>query len=328
MRKLVIHIAILLGALSCTREVPYIPEDTADRLILNAQIDASEGNHKAWVGISKTSTIAKLDDATLVCSVNGKEVSQGAFDEMLSRNAVQSCYLFDALLHPGDVVRLTARGSGLSAYAEVTVPDTTGRLMAVDTLSNGFTMHFTAHVKDNNVQGNYYRIAVKAKTLQSYYDGASWSPWYEQSSERPVNHSNDPILDGRIGGSIGDDFYGIGNNSNHYCVFTDKLFPESDADIRFSVEDHELRKIFADRYYESLKVICYANISLVSMGREEYDYLSIQNVLYDNDYDSSDMLEPVTVPTNVVDGTGFVGVYLPSTISIRLPDIEVGGMVY
>ena len=64
------------------------------------------------------------------------------------------------------------------------------------------------------------------------------------------------------------------------------------------------------------------------MGREEYDYLSIQNVLYDNDYDSSDMLEPVTVPTNVVDGTGFVGVYLPSTISIRLPDIEVGGMVY
>lgn len=64
------------------------------------------------------------------------------------------------------------------------------------------------------------------------------------------------------------------------------------------------------------------------MGREEYDYLSIQNVLYDNDYDSSDMLEPVTVPTNVVDGIGFVGVYLPSTISIRLPDIEVGGMVY
>ena len=138
--------------------------------------------------------------------------------------------------------------------------------------------------------------------------------------------ADDAVL--RAGTNIKEYFYGIGNNSNHYCVFTDKLFPESDAEIRFSVEDHELRKIYADRYYESLKVICYANISLVSMGREEYDYLSIQNVLYDNDYDSSDMLEPVTVPTNVVDGIGFVGVYLPSTISIRLPDIEVGGMVY
>ena len=53
--------------------------------------------------------------------------------------------------------------------------------------------------------------------------------------------------------------------------------------------------------------------------------MTIQNLLYDNDYDSSDMLEPVTVPTNVMDGTGFVGVFLPSTISIRLPDIEVVG---
>ncbi len=65
---------------------------------------------------------------------------------------------------------------------------------------------------------------------------------------------------------------------------------------------------------------------LDSMGRAEFDYLNILNVLYDDDYDSSEMLELVTVPTNVVDGTGCVGVFIPSTINVRMPDIEVGGM--
>ena len=309
-------LAILPCALFCTREVPYVQEGTLDMLILNAQIDASERSHKAWIGVSKTSTIEKLDNATLVCSVNGKTVSQGVFDEVLSKNSVQSCYLFDAKLLPGDVVRLSVRGRELSAYAEVVVPDSTGQLIAVDTLSKDSAMHFTAHIKDEDPKRNYYRIALKAKVRQSYYDGSSWSPWYERSEERTIIHSNDPILNERIGGSLGDDFYGIGSNTNHYCVFTDKLFPGSDAKIAFTVTDRELRKIYADRDYVSLKAICEASVSLVSMGQSEYEYLGVQNILYDNDYDGSDMLEPVTVPTNVIDGIGFVGVYMPSSLLI------------
>lgn len=320
------NMALLLCALSCTREVPYILEDSEDQLILNAQIDASSVHHKAWIGISKTSTIAQLADATLTCSVNGKDVSFGILDEDLSRNSVQTCYIFDASLHPGDVVRLTARGAGLSAYAEVSVPDTTGRMLSVDTLSVDSAMRFKVHIRDDVQDRNYYRLQVKTKSSQSYrYEGA-WTPWYEHVREATIKHKNDPILDGRLGGSQGDDFYGIGSNTNHYCIFTDRLFAGGNAEISFMVDDIELRKIYADQYYDSIRAICYASVSLVSMGRAEFDYLNILNVLYDDDYDSSEMLELVTVPTNVVNGTGFVGVFIPSTINVRMPDIEVGGM--
>ena len=314
MRRKFIHMMIILCAISCTREVPYIPEDSADRLILNAQIDASEENHKAWIGVSRTSTIAKLNDATLVCTVNGKKVSQGVFDEDLSRNAVQSCYLFDAELHPGDVVRLSANGAGLSAYAEVTVPDTTGRLLAVDMQNKGSTVRFTAHVKDEDAENNYYRIRLRTASSQSYFIGGSWSPWYEQNVEEDIVHRNDPILDGRIGGSVGDDFYGIGDNTNHYCIFTDKSFSGTEAEISFTANNG----ISAGEHYDDFRAVIDANVSLISMDQAEFEYLGILNVLYDNDYDSSGLLEPVTLPVNVVDGTGFVSAFMPSTISLRL----------
>ena len=305
---------IVLCALSCTREVPYIPEEAADRLILNAQIDASGESHKAWIGVSKTSTITKLDGATLSCSVNGKLVSQGSFDEDLSRNAVQSCFLFDAELHPGDVVRLSANGAGLSAYAEVTVPDTTGRLLGVDMRKMDSALEFTAHVKDDDAGRNYYRIRLQTASYQSFFIGHGWSPWDTHIVEEDLTHRNDPILDERIGGSIGDDFYGIGNNTNHYCVFTDKSFAGAEAEISFSIN----KWISEDDFYGNSRVVIDEDVSLVSMDQAEFDYLSILNVLYDNSFESYGMLEPITVPSNVVGGTGFVGVFLPSTVSIRL----------
>ena len=316
-------IAALLCALSCTREVLYTPEDAEDKLILNAQIDASAEHHMAWIGISKTSTIAKVPDATLTCSVNGKDVSMGVLDESLSERSVQSCYQFDAELHPGDIVRLAAKGAGLSAYAEVSVPDTTGRMLAVDTLRTDSGMRFTAHVRDYATDRNYYRIRLVTKTSQTYLYSGEWSSWEDHALEVAVTHKNDPILDGRIGSSEGDDFFGLGSSSNLHCIFTDRLFAEGNADIIFTVDDRELSRVYVNRYYDQLRATCSASVSLISMDLAEYEYLNIQNILYDNGYDASDLLEPVTVPTNVVDGTGFVGIFMPSTVDVKLPDISL-----
>ena len=60
------------------------------------------------------------------------------------------------------------------------------------------------------------------------------------------------------------------------------------------------------------------------MDSSEYEYLSVQNILYGHDYDSSDFLESVAVPTNVTGGTGFVGVFYPSSITLRLPEKVYG----
>ena len=287
---------------------------------MNAQIDAAMTSHKVWLGLSKTTTIGRLDNATVICFVNGEEVSRGIFDEMASVSAIQSCYSFEAELHPGDIIRLSAERAELSAYAEVTVPNISGRLLGVDTLSTATGMRFISRIQDDASENNLYRIRLVVNTSLSYYYDGRWSRWYEHSDEKVIEHSNDPILDSRIGGSEGDDFFGIGGNSNHYCIFTDRLFAESSAELAFTVDYTDLYRVFAEQYFDHVLVIPSAKISLISMDRSEYDYLSIQNVLYDNDYDASDFLEPVTVPTNVIGGTGFVGVFYPSSINIRLPE--------
>jgi hypothetical protein len=316
-----------LCIVACTKEVPYIPDNADDLLLMNAQIDAATSSHCVWLGLSKTSTIDRLEDASVVCFVNGEEVSRGVFDKTASESAIQSCYSFNAELHPGDVIRLSADVAGLSAFAEVTVPDTTGRMLRLDTLSTTTGMRFISQFLDNAPENNFYRLRLKVRSFQSYYYEGIWSRWYAHSDEKVIEHSNDPILDNRIGGSDGDDFFGIGGSSNHYCIFTDRLFAESGADLAFTVDDADLYQVFAEQYFDKLRVIPFVEVSLISMDRAEYDYLSIQNVLYDNDYDTSDFLEPVTVPTNVMGGTGFVGVYNPSSIIIRLPEKVYGGIL-
>ena len=60
-----------LCIVACTKEVPYIPDNADDLLLMNAQIDAATSSHCVWLGLSKTSTIDRLEDASVVCFVNG-----------------------------------------------------------------------------------------------------------------------------------------------------------------------------------------------------------------------------------------------------------------
>ena len=324
MRRITSAIYVLILVTSCTREVPYLPDNARDFLLMNAQIDASEKSHSVWLGVSKTSTIDKMEDASIICLVNGEEVATATFDEAASMDKIQSCYRFDAELKPGDTVRISAQGQGLSAFAETTVPDTCGRLIMVDTLSANGKMHFSAFIRDEADGLNYYRLRVKVHNYQAYYYEGAWSRWYYHSEEKTISHTNDPILNGRIGGTEGDDFFGIGGNSNHYCTFTDRLFSNSSAIVEFDVDTNELYQIYADQYFDSLITIPYVEISILSINSEEFNYLNLQNILFDNDYDTSDLLEPISLPANVIGGTGFVGVFYPSSITLQLPQKRFG----
>lgn len=318
MRKLIIQSALmLLCAASCTQEIPYTPDNADDMLILNAQLDASQTHHVAYVGISRTTTITKLDEATVLCTVNGGSASRGVLEK--NPNFIQSRFSFDAELHPGDTLRLSAEGAGLFAYAEIVVPDTSGRLLAVDTMTVSQGLHFAAKFQDIAPETNFYRLQLKSHSMLSYYVDHEWSAWHERILEIPIMHKNDPLLDARIGGSEGDDFFGFGGSTNYYCIFTDLLFANATGEISFSVDNSLLYRTFVDRPFEKLRIAPVLVLSLVSMPLEEYQYLYVQNVLYDSDFDASEKLEPITVPTNVIGGTGFVGVYYPSSIVIQLP---------
>ena len=198
----IIQFVVFLCAVACTKEVPHTPDDTDNLLLMNAQIDAAMTSHKVWLGLSKTTTIGRLDNATVICFVNGEEVSRGIFDEMASVSAIQSCYSFEAELHPGDIIRLSAERAELSAYAEVTVPNISGRLLGVDTLSTATGMRFISRIQDDASENNLYRIRLVVNTSLSYYYDGRWSRWYEHSDEKVIEHSNDPILDREMISSV------------------------------------------------------------------------------------------------------------------------------
>lgn len=316
-RKIAIIYCMSILACACIKEVTCIPEKTDNVLIINAQLDASEKHHKVWIGLSSTSSVLIMDNAHVVCSINGEEASVGVYDEKASK--VQGCYLIDAELKSGDIVRISAECGKYSAYAEVVVPDITGTLLQVDTLSTDKGMRFTAKIKDESPQQNYYRLRLKNRLFQTYFYDNDWSRWYEHATENKLHHKDDPILDSRIGGSTGDDFFGVGSSTNHYCIFTDRFFNQTSTEIKVSVSNSELYKIYADQYFDKLIALPFVELSLQSISQEEYDYLSVLNVLYDCNYDVENMLEIVSPPSNVIGGMGFVGILSSSTIPIELP---------
>ncbi|WP_343100664.1 DUF4249 family protein, partial [Bacteroides uniformis] len=51
----------------------------------------------------------------------------------------------------------------------------------------------------------------------------------------------------------------------------------------------------------------------------EYRYLKALNCLDDGDYDDA-LMEPISLPCNVIGGLGFVGVCSESRVIIELPE--------
>lgn len=320
MKRLLTYIVIASSLVACVREETFISEGVDEMIILNAQIDASQTTHYAYLGVSDASVVRRLEGAVLTCYVNDEVVSEAEEQENKMGEKIQVLYKFEAELKPGDRVRLEAEADGAKVYAEVVVPDTTGRMVKVDTTTFGAEMHFNVTVRNEAEDRGFYRLRLRMRSFVAYYYEGAWSRWYESIGEKKLSHKNDPILDARLGSSDGDEFFGFGIDSNHYCLFSDKRFSDRVARIDVSIPLQELNLVATDQYYDMLMIVQEAQLAVLSMDREEYDYLSILNILLEDDYDIEGMLEPVSILSNVVGGTGFVGIFIPSTIEVRLPD--------
>ena len=60
-------------------------------------------------------------------------------------------------------------------------------------------------------------------------------------------------------------------------------------------------------------------VRLLSITEAEYRYLKALNCLDDGDYDNT-LMEPISLPCNVIGGLGFVGVCSESRVIIELPE--------
>lgn len=326
MKKVVFNsFLLLLFFTACSKTVVFEPEQVEERLILNAQINASDQDHIAYAGISMTNTVASLPDAELKCFINGEHVSVA--EEVTRKWAAtmfQTAFTFPAGLKAGDILRLELSSGSKSVSAEVSVPQVGGVVESVDTSRSSGNMYFRIHLKDMSPEVNHYMIKLVHKAKVRIWKPSGVFEDRIVSSDVELSHDADPILDGvHLGGESGDDVIGTGVK-NVYCVFSDRKFSEGTATIEVYAPLAELLSLSMDTLnYDLVESWHWAEVQLCSISKEEYSYIMAISSLKSFDYESSLLLEDPVIPSNVVGGEGFVTAFNVSSASLFIGKCEL-----
>lgn len=279
------------------------------------------------------------------------QVSNEIYEALLKSIHFKKFRLTTAL-KPGDNIRLeaTAEGGKYHVYSEVTVPQPLQSLQ-VDTAtalirnwgSMRYFRQYRITLQDYPNEKNYYRLEiVNNKDFRcitrtpledergNYIKDENGDYIYTISKDTVINYRfgelinrEDVILtDGHVTSSEDDENAMFPAIENKYNVFTDNRFSNSSATL----------KVYTPLYDDNYGIItnleytrCYLKhtiiVRLISLPEIYYRYLQALNCLDDDDYDSA-LMEPISMPGNVVGGLGFVGVSSEIKYTIEMPEKE------
>jgi len=335
--KKTLSLAFLALALAACTSTEYIDVEELDPvLLINAQLTNIEDSHA--IHLSR-GTRAKIEGVTgtVRVSVNG---GTGALIANPEEEGNSTMYPFTDKLSAGDEVKITATSGSLSASATVTVPPepvVTGVSIEekVTHASNNNMYNYgyayyvdenapypvdTWHLlkislKDQANESNYYRMNVFVEVTQgASKEEAETTLWgiYTDKSSEPVFTSSTSTS-----GGILDDLF---SDSNRYNTFTDDIFDGKEYSLKLYFQEGSIssaRRAHGDYYYDeetgefvenSLPEGYYFNsqivVQLFSISYDQYIYLralglSDMSILFS---------EPVSIPSNVEGGMGFVAI--------------------
>lgn len=272
--------------------------------------------------------------------------------EALLRGVNYKKFRLTTALKPGDKIRLeaTAEGGKYHVYSEVTVPqplqslqvDTTTALIR-DWGRMKYYRQYRITLQDYPNEKNYYRLEiVNNKDFRcitrtpledekgNFIKDENGDYIYTTSKDTVINYRfgelinrEDVILtDGHVTSSDDDENAMFPVIENKYNVFADNRFSNSSATL----------KVYTPLYDDNYGIItnleytrCYLKhtiiVRLISLPEIYYRYLQALNCLDDDDYDSA-LMEPISMPGNVVGGLGFVGVSSEIKYIIEMPEME------
>ena len=256
---------------------------------------------------------------------------------------------FPATLRPGDRVRLTFdanQGAYKAATPELTVPEP-GTITKVDTARvtvrhidwTDRYLQIRADVPDRKGEENWYSISLYeiSDGTYSFLDGG---PDISVSvcNTRYIRDLDDPVL---LDGNMGADdltFFDYSGNGAFAC-FSDRMFRDGTAHLRMNAfsswnsEDPDFMALGETLYrqydYEELVARgfdrCRAThgleVRLSHCSRDAYFYLRALRTVSSGDYQPA-IVEPVTIPSNIEGGIGFVDVVNTAVVRIDLPSAE------
>ena len=344
-RALYIGIAILAAA--CTSS-EYLDVDNLDPvLVINAQMTESEDVHTIYLSTSTRSRVSPVPDASVTVTINSGSpvVATWEAPEDGQEEFSSSHYIFTNKLNPGDVVEVKATSGTLTAKATVSVPAEPNLISAEinhdvkhanatdSVFGDGSYEHYWPYAEPNPYDGNawhevkikladnpgsddYFRIRVYLETTLVTDEGTETNSGYlslDTSSEPALSTANSS--DGGLLDAIVED-------TNSYCVFNDNLFKDKEYTLKLYFQEYQ---VMYSRKYHDMEGGYYDEetylwvepplpdgwtyktnilVRLYSISHDQYIYLKA--------LDLSDLgmlfSEPVSIPSNVDGGMGFVNV--------------------
>ena len=256
-------------------------------------------------------------------------------------------------LHPGDNIRLeaTAENGKYHASAEVTVPQPIESLHVDTCLAylreySGQTLYrqYKITLQDRPNEKNYYRLDIWND--RSYY--CKWKEYLEDENgslikvededgswhwasiprdttilaprQNEIINREDVILtDGHPGNYDDEENELFPTINNKYNIFNDNTFRDSYATLKVYTPLYQEYYPVEGHYYDHISRKQTITVRLLSITEAEYRYLKALNCLDDGDYDNT-LMEPISLPCNVIGGLGFVGVCSESRVIIELPE--------
>ncbi len=349
---------MLLLAASCTTDLNVHSGEPESVLVLNSTIRTCNAEHYADVSVSRLREgVEMLSDATLDVYINGEyrcsahyytpdtypnfsPIDYGGVQKFMFKTG----YYFNADLHEGDEVRLEASWGGLRASASVTVPEAL-ELLAVDTVTVKTTPYFDnmegleckLKFRDIPGQDNYLRLLAsyhQEVVDHAWHDGVSVDTLSMYHTEEPFNFffDDDEILRGDFHSSreqeaIRETDLNLPLVTNKFCIFTDEGFKDSDYTATTYI-----RKSFYEPPQEMFRSrTVTSNLTFILLTLSKDDYLlhraytnaDTNGLLNSGDWITQILFEPVTFPSNVEGGLGFVCVEAASSVRLDFPVREI-----
>ena len=282
------------------------------------------------------------------------QLDKGQYEALLKSMRFK-IFRLTARLQPGDNIRLeaTAEGGKYHVSSQVTVPRPLQSLQ-VDTCTalirqwGSMRAHrqYRITLEDLPNEKNYYRLEiVNNKDFRcviytpnedengDYIKDENGDYIYTITKDTVVNYRytelinrEDVILtDGHVTSSDDDENTMFPTNiENKYSIFTDNRFTNSSATLKVYTP------LYDDNYdiLQSLNYTrCYLKqnitVRVLSLPETYYRYLKALNCMDDEDYDEA-LMEPISLPSNVEGGLGFVGISSEIQYTIDMPDKKWG----
>lgn len=353
--QIILVTCIVLTA--CTNEIPYNEQARDPQLILNAQLTAGEKENYAYLHLSEGNRIGRVTQGSLTLYINGKAVEtpeeispeelysdlKGTMDneqfEQLIRNIHFKKFRITSELHPGDHIRLEAIAENGTYHvsAETTVPRPVESLQ-VDTAlvylreywGDALYRRYKITLKDLPGEKSYYRLGINHELRQQitywfYNYDAEGNLVKEQRdtlitsvpATNIINREDIILTDGHPHNYNDEENELFPIMKNKYNLFTDSQFTDASATLKVYTP------IYNSTPPQFINYIDYHNsqtitVSIYSLTEEQYRYQKALNTLDDENYEEV-LMEPVSIPTNVTGGLGFVGADSRAQFVLHIP---------